>query len=299
MKICYLLKNTVYSLVLSLGLISCLTTKKLNKTPSIHYAPPGCIQIQPNFYCDEFEINNFSWLVYLGDLRRVFGENSEEYIDALPDQNVWLKVPSPCLRLAELYLGNPRYRDYPVVGITQDQAKKFAKWRSDSVFELNLIRARAIKLVASQNRENVFTIERYFRNELDYIVQKKKVDYYPEYYLPSKEERMQIEKYNDSVLRENKNLRVYIIENYDGTILCDSTLMLPTFPVYFFGRAKKALLLYGLFGNVAEWLSEDGLTAGGSWNDLDRSQFQNIKKVEVTRDAYTGFRCVARWKKWE
>lgn len=306
MRRCYnVLNKLILVFLLSAGLVSCLTTKKLNKTPSIHYAPPGCIQIQSNFYCDQFEVTNFSWLEYLYHTRRIYGEDSEEYKNALPDQNVWLKVAIPCFELSELYLGHPGYRDYPVVGITQEQAMVFAKWRSDRVFELNLIRARAIKNFSPENRDNVFTIERYFRNELDYIIPGKKVLYFPEYNLPTIDERLVLEKYNDSMINLNNKRDIVLFENFGRKISCDSIVrILPVEYVYFGYRTYNIPLfniplLNSLFGNVAEWLFDKDMVAGGSWNDSNRNQLQNIKKIEASCDAYTGFRCVARWKKWE
>jgi hypothetical protein len=300
MKFCYPLKHTVYSLVLSLGLISCLTTKKLNKAPTIQLGLPGCIQIQPNFYCDQFEVTNIHWLEYMSHTRRIYGEDSEEYKNALPDEKVWLSEATYCVGLYYYYFNHPKYRDYPVVGITQEQAISFAKWRSDRVFELCLIRARAIKRIEPQNRDNVFTIERYFRNELDYIIPSKKVFYFPEFNLPTIDERVVLEKYNDSMININKKRDIVLFENFGRKISCDTIVRLLPIEVVDFGcRTYNIPLFYSLFGNVAEWLSEKDMVAGGSWNDLDRSQSQNIKKVEANCDAYTGFRCVARWKKWE
>jgi hypothetical protein len=300
MKTRYVFQYALYSLILCFGLQSCLTIKKLNKIPTIHYPPPGCIKIQTNFYCDQYEITNFNWLEYLSHTRRIYGEESDEYKNALPDQNVWLRETTYCPGLYYNYFGYPGYRDYPVVGITQEQAMAYAKWRSDRVFELCLIRARAIKLTEPQNRDNVFTIERYFRYELDYIIPGKKVLGFPEFSLPTIDERLALEKYNDSMVNLKKKRDIVLFENFGRKISCDSIVRsLPIEAVDFRYPTYKTLLLHSLFGNVAEWLFEKDMVAGGSWNDSNRNELQSIKKAENTCDAYTGFRCVARWKKWE
>jgi formylglycine-generating enzyme required for sulfatase activity len=94
-----------------------------------------------SFYMDETEVTNSFWLEYLFWLQRVYGSSYPEVVDrALPDTLVWREKLSFNEPFVDYYLRHPAYRDYPVVGISWNQANNFCKWRSDRVNEQLLIR---------------------------------------------------------------------------------------------------------------------------------------------------------------
>lgn len=256
---------------------------------------PNCIEIAPNFYCDLYEITNFSWLEYLHWNKKVFGANSLEYQAALPDSTVWLTTTSPSNHFAKHYLRSPMYRDYPVVGISQTQAKEFAQWRSNRVFELKLIRAKLIRYERNQNAGNYFTIDRYFQNELSYAPYNARIVSYPKFRLPSSSERKLMLDYNDVQLKRYKNPGA--LENKSGVIVCDTCTVPPTWQVTQH-QTKKLVWLYQLNGNVAEWLDEQGYVGGQSWNHDATGKLEDIRKSSDESNSFTGFRCIASWEKW-
>ncbi|TAJ11764.1 hypothetical protein DMA11_15670 [Marinilabiliaceae bacterium JC017] len=98
---------------------------------------------------DESEIKIAAYREYECWTERIFGSDSKEYKHILPDSTI---LPD------SIYL-NSRYQDYPLVGITYEQAINFCKWRSDRVYEKMLINSKNIELNKDQNTTNYFSIE--------------------------------------------------------------------------------------------------------------------------------------------
>lgn len=94
-----------------------------------------------SFYMDETEVSNTDWLEYLHWIRTTFRgkqELAEYYYTALPDTLVWRRPLSYNEPYVNNYLRHPAYGDYPVVGVTWQQAADYAVWRTDRVNELIL-----------------------------------------------------------------------------------------------------------------------------------------------------------------
>ena len=87
------------------------------------------------FYMDETEVANVDWLEYMYWTRQNFPTDFEQYYNTLPDTLVWRKPLSYNDPFVNNYLRHPAYQDYPVVGVTWEQANEYCKWRSDRVNE--------------------------------------------------------------------------------------------------------------------------------------------------------------------
>lgn len=72
-----------------------------------------------NLYIDCSEVTNIGWMEYLYFIKNEYGENSPQYKAALPDTT-----------LTGYSFKHPSYRNYPVVGITYEQALDYAQWRT-------------------------------------------------------------------------------------------------------------------------------------------------------------------------
>lgn len=94
-----------------------------------------------SFYMDETEVSNTNWLEYLNWIRTTFPADQEYYYNELPDTLVWRRPLSYNEPYVDNYLRHPAYQDYPVVGVTWEQAERYCVWRTDRVNEL-LLRQR-------------------------------------------------------------------------------------------------------------------------------------------------------------
>ncbi|WPU93775.1 SUMF1/EgtB/PvdO family nonheme iron enzyme [Mucilaginibacter sabulilitoris] len=100
----------------------------------------------PSFYMDETEVSNQDWLDYLHWTAVTFPNDRELYYDALPDTLVWRKPLSYNEPYVDNYLRHPAFQDYPVVGVTWEQAQDYCQWRTDRTNE-NILRESG-KMVA-------------------------------------------------------------------------------------------------------------------------------------------------------
>ncbi|MFM6976885.1 MAG: SUMF1/EgtB/PvdO family nonheme iron enzyme [Sphingobacteriaceae bacterium] len=88
-----------------------------------------------SFNMDETEVSNIDWLEYLHWIRSKFPNDPEYYYNALPDTLVWRKPLSYNEPYVNNYLRHPAYQNYPVVGVTWEQANEYCVWRTDRVNE--------------------------------------------------------------------------------------------------------------------------------------------------------------------
>ncbi len=114
-----------------------------------------------SFYMDETEVSNQDYLEYLHWLSRVYPGDKEKMAAAKPDTLKWrseLAFNEPYVRN---YLRHPAYADYPVVGVSWEQANEYCQWRTDRVNEQILIEKGIITYDNAQGGQNVFTTDTY------------------------------------------------------------------------------------------------------------------------------------------
>lgn len=118
-----------------------------------------------SFYMDEAEVTNAEYLLYLQHTKDVFPPDNENYkhiySSALPDTLVWRKGMANTQLLAENYLRNPAYADYPVVGVSWLQATRYCKWRTNAVNLRILIDKGVIRNVLRDSTRSFFDTDTY------------------------------------------------------------------------------------------------------------------------------------------
>ncbi|MGI6320471.1 MAG: gliding motility lipoprotein GldJ [Bacteroidales bacterium] len=117
-----------------------------------------------SFYMDEVEIRNLDYLEYLHWLYRVFVPNdlATVFHKALPDTLVWRNQLAYNEPYVQYYLRHPAYREYPVVGVSWEQASDYCAWRTDRVNEMILVEQGLVSLVPEPSPEEYFSTEAYF-----------------------------------------------------------------------------------------------------------------------------------------
>ena len=102
-----------------------------------------------SFWMDQTEITNLQYREYTYWMKRVFWEDGEGefsylYSHALPDSTVWRSELSYNEPMVTQYFRHPAYQDYPVVGVSWQQAMDYCDWRTDRVNERRLIESGAL-----------------------------------------------------------------------------------------------------------------------------------------------------------
>ena len=229
------------------------------------FTPPGTVQINDTLFADNCEMTNFSWLEYEWSIERKYGKNSKEHLAVLPDTTVWREKLTYNEPYVQYYYRHPAYRNFPVVGISYEQAVDYCKWRTNEV-KTNLSSKKNFK---NQNFE---------------------------YRLPSKAEWEFLAGTSANVLyNDGKNTKgeaqlnvidlTYRDKPADGNKYPDVTAPVNSYK-------PNSLGLYNMLGNVAEMVQEKNIIKGGSW----RNKMEDCrpgKDVEFSKpNASTGFRCV-------
>jgi formylglycine-generating enzyme len=130
-----------------------------------------------SFYMDETEVANIDYREYLYWLWRVFGEQYPEVPrNATPDTMVWREELAFNEPYVETYFRHPAYDDYPVVGVSWNQANEYSKWRTDRVNEMILIKRGIQQENPDQKNENNFVTETYLVGKYEGSVRKNLKD---------------------------------------------------------------------------------------------------------------------------
>ncbi len=297
------MKILLYIVLVICFAYSCKTSKSeyeiILKTNDLE-RPPGCSKISSNLYLDETEVSNFSYLEFLYWQYKVYPKKYREF---LPDSLSWNEEDTINSPLVEFYMRHPAYRDYPVVGVSYDQAKAFSKWRSDRVMEFLLIREGVIKhLIPPQNEDSIFTIEKYFTGKYLGVKPHPILKWYPEYSLPDSTTFLKAISEYDSIypIIKNKKLKSRFqtnlcncLENKNNIVKQDKS----DFFIRIYPYSNKKIRFYNLRGNVRELTNIKGLAFGGSYLDSCNTNKNLISTYDST-DVHTGFRNMCVWKRW-
>jgi formylglycine-generating enzyme required for sulfatase activity len=224
-------------------------------------APPGTVWIRDSLYMDRHEVSNLDYLEYVQWLKK---NDSLNYRKALPDTTVWRDVLAYSEPFENCYFWHPAYRNYPVVGVSYEQAVAFCKWRTQMVLKLDGARKNSCFTKVIQYRlpaKKEWEYAAYGGTSLAYGYSKMQaVDNSP-----------------------NFNVKETALLGYEeGGYVTDPVLL----------HKPNRFGIYNMIGNTAEMVMEKGICKGGSW-------FHSIADAEV-RDsisysgpkAWLGFRCV-------
>ncbi len=138
-----------------------------------HHSMPRRVTVS-SFYIDESEVSNISYREYLYWLNRTFGNDYPEIVNAAePDQQVWRSELSYNEPYVEYYFTHPAYDDYPVVGVSWEQAMDYCSWRSDRVNEMIMVREGFLELNPNQLNADNFNTDAYLAGQYEGIEGKK------------------------------------------------------------------------------------------------------------------------------
>lgn len=250
-------------------LLIVLITASFNKYSKKEFVPPGTVQINDTLFADETEVSNFSYMEYEYWSEAIYGANSKEHLATMPDTLCWREKLAYNEPYVNYYYRHVAYRDYPVVGVSYEQAVAFCKWRTDRV-------------------KSFMTMKKDFKHQNF------------EYRLPTKAEWERLAETSPNFLNnDEKNEkgihRLNCIHLDSIHQQKDAPYPDVTAPVYSYWKNRFGL--YNMLGNVAEMVSEKGICKGGGWrNQIEECRIG--KDTEYTKpNAWMGFRCVCVIKK--
>jgi hypothetical protein len=294
--------------VIFLVYASCGTSKlsetKNNKNFII---PPGTIRISDNIFFDKAELSNIGYLEFVNWMSVNYGKNSPEYIEILPDTTVWSKLHPDYISLDTLYFRNPAYYDFPVVGVSFEQAQKYATWRSDRVFEQILIEKKIIPWIPDPTKDSVFTIEKYFKGQYYNIPPDPRIQIYPYYSLPTSAVYKKASFFADSLNARNNNscYKTFCHDKFLTDMFCHKVNS-GTKTAMPYGKiplketvcidCKKELITH-LKGNVRELTNVKGQFYGYSFIDSCNTKNNAFSQDTFFINSYTGFRNMCTFKK--
>ncbi len=218
-----------------------------------------------SFYIDQFEVTNFNWLEYLYWIKRTYSEFPMIYRNALPDTNCWRSPLGYNEPYVEYYLRHPAYQNYPVVGVSWNQANDFCKWRTDRVNEFILIREGVLAMNPDQDGEP-FTTESYLADQ----------------YHPGEDKERKVKDYGPQQgwSGKKKDLGTRIVRMEDGILL--PRYRLPT-------EAEWEFAYYGLIGSMTN-AEDPGVIENkrtypwtGHWVRQDDKDFQGDIRANFIR----------------
>jgi len=248
--------------------------------------PPNTVKIAENLYADQTEMSNLDWKEYVFWHKHVFGEGSTEHLAALPDTTVWKQMGSYSQPLIERYYSHQAYEKYPVVGISQQQAAYFCRWRSNRYFEMLLVKEGLIEFNKNQTAENYFAIERFLAGEFELKKEKSSVSHYPIFQLPNEAQHKQMQAHNANVAATQKKTK--------PVAEAAASAITPT-NVWPDKKHQTKNYLYFLNENVAEWGDEPHLIYPGSFQKIPSENVAADQSSVPTSSAYIGFRCICQW----
>lgn len=254
------------------------------KKPGI--TPPGTIRINDTLFVDETEVANIHWREYLYYLEGI-KKDSSAYVAALPDTAVWRMDTAWNEPVSEYYFRHPGFNNYPVTGISYEQAVAFCKWRTFAANFTVYTRKNKIKN-AMEHLDDPFPIKFTYRlptkAEWEMIAAGKLNDRfaypygYPAIYFKWKRKTSKAFNCDYSALEGKK----------------DTTCSFYTAEVKsYYPNSSGA---YCMIGNLAEMVAEKGIAKGGSFlHPLDSCRIATDQHYSQP-GRWLGFRCVAVMK---
>lgn len=224
-------------------------------------------KITNRLYINKYEVSNSDYRLFLYSI----ANNAVLYKQAYPDTSVW-KNFTP---LASIYFKNPAYANYPLVGITYENALQYCEWLTDTY---NADGGRKFKKVIFRlpTREewtlaaNGGNTEKQYPWGTGFIKNSR---------------GMALCNYKDDVLLTyNSEIKKYEdVKPPIGLIRTKITSPVKSFYPSSFG-------MYSICGNAAEMISEKGIAKGGSYADPGWAVTIASERKYTASSADIGFR---------
>ncbi|MDP2387598.1 MAG: SUMF1/EgtB/PvdO family nonheme iron enzyme [Bacteroidota bacterium] len=253
------------------------------------------------FYISKFEVSNGQYLEFLSEIKK---RDTSFYKIMLPDTLVWRKKYAECEPFIDYYLRHPAYSNYPVAGVSYEQADAFCKWLTQKYMSEPKRKFKSVCFKLPTREQWIYAakgksaLSPFPWNGLD--MQNKKGEWLanfraiPQFSIGR--DSLYVKNYYGQY--EKKQFNISDIGYVTGATLNpenDADITVPVNSFYPNG--------YGLFnmaGNVEEFVREKGKTHGGSWHDtgyyLQNHIFESYDTLH-SASAERGFRFIMEIEK--
>ena len=262
------MNRTILPFLILLLFIEACSSSRYDKTRKSEPGPPGTLWLTGNKYIDNTEVRNIDWKEYLSFLENKFGKDSKEFKAAMPDTLLWATdTVNGNAGFISLYLQNPEFNSYPVVGISFEQVQNYCQWRTESVSE------NYLKKVKNGPKKII-------------------------YRLPTPEEWEIAASAGLSFKNCPWGYQSLLDRHNIPKVVCRESSVLygrdRSYPPQFnaFSRNPNIFGLHNMCGNVAEMTDKKGIAKGGSYiHTLDECRI--LKNTNYSKpQLWLGFRCV-------
>lgn len=239
-----------------------------DKVKKGHSGPPATFHLKGNLYMDETEISNISWKEYVYWIKE---NKPEEYKKVQPDTTVWKSLGEENEPFVKHYYQKTAYQDYPVVGISHQQAAAYCQWRTARVQEMLALNP------SGQKKFGTIAYRLPSEEEWEYAASAG---------LDKKEFPFGLLTLNNSKGEKVANL------NFATTVVMKEQEQVSTITAPINSYTPNAKGYYNMIGNVAEMVQEEGVAKGGAWIHAPQ-QSQITQQIPYDgAKAWLGFRCI-------
>lgn len=248
-----------------------------------------------SFYISKYEVSNGQYLDFLFDLSKT---DTNLYKSMLPDTLVWRQKNYYNEPFTEYYLRHPHYRNYPVVGISYEQAEAYCFWLTKKYMAEPKRKYKNVIFKLPTNEEWVFAA----KGKIDLApfpwgveLQNKKGEWLANFRAIDQGAVGRDTLYVKSVFGgfEKKEITLTYSGTTTSSYIKNKNQLDITVPVNFY--EPNGYGLYNMAGNVEEFIREKGKTHGGSWYDPGyylKNQTVEMYDTLNSTSAERGFRFV-------
>jgi len=228
-----------------------------------------------SFYIFNHEVTNGDYQMFIEDVK---SKDTAYYKQMLPDTLVWRDRYSYSEPMVEHYFRHPAYRNYPVLGISHEQAESYCKWLTQKYLNEKKRKFQSVEFKLPTIAE--WTYAAMGSMELSKFpwkgnsMQDKDGKWMAKFRVIPQDgigyEIIPVQKLDGGI--EMK--KILTASGWSGAIDFDYWIVAPvkSYPANGYG-------LYDMAGNVEEYVLEKGITKGGSWKDT--GYYLNIQVEEL------------------